>query len=102
MLSAGGSYAWTRQLTLSAGVQFVWARDAPGRWGIGPLAPWPDLPQYFDVIVNRTRITGGFDWSPRDRISVYLRYVYEDYEDLSVDFNSGTTHMFLTGLSAVY
>ena len=97
VLSAGGSYAWTRQLTLSAGVQFVWAHDA-----IDPLAAWPDLPQYFDVIVNRTRITGGFDWSPRDRISVYLRYVYEDYEDLSVDFNSGTTHMFLTGISAVY
>jgi len=97
VLSAGASYAWTRQLTFSAGAQFVWARDA-----IDSSEPWPDLPQYSDVIVNRIRITGGFDWSPRDRISAYLRYVYEDYEDLSVAFNSGTAHMFLTGLSAVY
>ncbi len=97
VLSAGGSYAWARRLTLIGGVQFVWARDT-----IDPLAPWPDLPGYFDVAVDRTRITGGFDWTLREQISAYFRYVYEDYQDNSVAINSGTAHMFLGGFSAVY
>ncbi len=61
-----------------------------------------DLPGYFDVAVDRTRITGGFDWCLREHISTYFRYLYEDYEDKSVTFNSGTAHMFLAGLSAIY
>lgn len=97
VLSVGGSYACNRYWTLSGGVQFVWSQNA-----IDPLTPWPDLPDYFDVVVNRARITGGVDWSPNDCISLYFRYLYEDYEDMSVDYNSGTTNMFLTGLSAVY
>lgn len=97
VLSVGSSYAWTRRLTLSGGVQFVRARDA-----VDPLAPWPDLTDYFDVVVDRTRITGGIDWLLHEHISAYFRYLYEDYEDKSVAFNSGTAHMLLTGMSASY
>ena len=93
----GGSYAWTPCVSLSGGVEFVWARNA-----IASLEPWPDLPQYFDVVVNRTRVTGGVDWWIRDGISTYFRYVYDDYQDLSVDYNSGSVHMFLGGVSALY
>lgn len=97
VLSVGGSYVWTRKLTLSGGVQFVWSRDL-----LDPLAPWPDLPAYSSVIVDRARVTGGLDWRLHEHVSAYFRYVYEDYEDESVAFNSGTAHMFLTGLSAIY
>lgn len=93
----GGSYAWSSNLSLSGSVQFVWARNA-----ISPFEPWPDLPQYFDVIVDRTRVTGGVDWLIRDGISAYSRYVYDNYQDLSVAYNSGLAHMFLAGVSAVY
>ena len=97
VLSVGGSHAWTRQLTLSGGVQLVWARDA-----MNPLEPWPDLAGYSDVIVNRARVTGGVDWHPRDRIAAYFRYIWEDYDDQSATYNSGTAHMLLTGLTATF
>ncbi|MFH1267523.1 MAG: hypothetical protein ABIK89_17510 [Planctomycetota bacterium] len=97
VVSVGGRYAWTRRLSLSGGVEYVWARDA-----IDPLAPWPDLDENFDVVVDRARVTGGVDWRLGEAISAYFRYRFEDYEDASVAFNSGTAHMFLAGLSAVY
>ncbi|MFV1966383.1 MAG: hypothetical protein ACC628_13250 [Pirellulaceae bacterium] len=97
VLSLGGSYAWAPRLTFSGATQLVWTRDA-----FDPLADWPDLPSYSEVNVNRTRVTGGVDWLVRERISTYLRYVYEDYEDKTQAFNSGTAHMFLSGFSGVY
>lgn len=97
VLSVGAAYVCTRQWTFSAGTQFVWTHDA-----MNPLEPWPDLAGYSDVIVNRTRVTGGVDWSPRDRVSLYFRYVWEDYDDASAIFNSGRAHMLLTGLSGTY
>jgi hypothetical protein len=97
VLSLGSSYAWSRSLTFSGGFQFVRARDA-----VDPLGPWPDLTDYFDVAVDRTRITGGIDWTLHEHIAAYFRYLYEDYEDKSVGYNSGTAHMFLTGMSAIY
>ncbi len=97
VLSFGASYAWLKSVTLSGGLQYVWALDA-----FDPLAPWPDLPAYSDVIVNLTRYTGGLDWYANDRVSAYMRYVYEDYEDSSVTYLSGNAHMFLGGLTAYY
>ncbi|MHC4399366.1 MAG: hypothetical protein ACYTG0_06785 [Planctomycetota bacterium] len=97
VVSLGGSYGWTQRLTLSGGLQLVRTRDA-----IDPLAPWPDLGQNFDVIVNRTRVTGGIDWCLREDVSSYFRYLFEDYEDKSTPFNSGSAHMFLAGLTVAY
>jgi len=97
VLSFGGSYALTRCFALSGGAQYVWAHNA-----IDPLAPWPDLPEYFDVIVDRTRLNAGVDWHVYENISGYFRYIFEDYEDESVAYNSGTAHMLLTGFSAIY
>lgn len=97
ILSLGAGYAWTPRITLSGGVEFVWARNI-----VDPLQPWPDLPEYFDVIVNTTRINTGIDFWVRDGISGYFRYVFGDYEDKSVDYNSGTAHLFLVGATVVY
>jgi hypothetical protein len=97
VLSIGAGYAWTPHVSLNGGIQYVWARNA-----IDSLQPWPDVADYFDVIVNRARCNAGVDWWLGDGITAYVRYVFEDYEDASVDYNSGTAHMFLTGASAVY
>ena len=97
MLSLGASYAWRESITLSGGLQHVWAFDA-----FDPLTPWPDLPAYSDVIVNTKRYTGGLDWYANDRVSAYMRYVYEDYDDASITYVSGSAHMFLGGFTAYY
>ena len=97
VVNVGSSFAWTPRVSLSGGVELVWARNA-----VSPPEPWPDLPQYFDVVVDRTRVTGGVDWWFRDGISGYFRYVYDDYDDKSVTYNSGRAHMVLAGFSVLY
>jgi hypothetical protein len=97
VLSFGAAYAWTQKVSLSGGLEFVNGKDA-----VDPLQPWPDLTDYFDVVVDRTRVTAGVDWRLRERISAYFRYRFEEYVDRSADYNSGTVHMTLLGLSAVY
>jgi len=97
ILSLGAGYACTPRVTLTGGVELVWARNA-----VDPFQPWPDLPDYFEVVVNKTRVNAGIDFWVRDGISAYFRYVFDEYEDKSVDYNSGTAHLFLAGASAVY
>lgn len=97
VLSVGAAYVWTPKVTLSGGLQLVSANNA-----IEPLELWPDLADYSDVIVDRTRVTAGVDWQLRERISAYFRYRFEEYLDESAQYNSGTAHMGLLGLSAAY
>ncbi|MHB8952939.1 MAG: hypothetical protein ACYC4U_08145 [Pirellulaceae bacterium] len=94
LLSFAGSYAWTKQLTFSGSLQWVWAADA-----FDPLEPWPDLPSYSNVLVNTQRYVSGIDWYAHTHISAYLRYVYENYDDASASYNSGRAHMVLAGLT---
>lgn len=95
VLSFGGSYAWTERWTLSGSVQFVWALNT-----FDPLESWPDLPEYSRVLVNTRRYTSGIDWSANRWATAYLRYMFEDYDDGSAPYNSGSAHMVLAGLSA--
>ena len=37
-----------------------------------------------------------------EKISAYFRYVFDEYDDRSVDYNTGAAHLFLAGASAVY
>ena len=62
-------------------------------------ADWTLLPSFSDVIVETTRINLGVDHEFGPSTSAYFRYVHFDFEDLSTDFNSGTTNMFLAGLT---
>lgn len=94
VLSFGGSYAWTERWTLSTSVQFVWALNT-----FDPLASWPDLPAYSEVLVNTRRYVSGIDWNANRWTSAYLRYIFEDYDDGSAPYNSGSAHMVLAGLT---
>jgi hypothetical protein len=93
VLSFGVSYAWTEQWTFSASLQNVWASDVSD-----PLDLWPDLMSYSNVQVNTRRYTCGVDWAAREHVSAYLRYIFEEYDDLTASYNSGRAHMLLAGL----
>ena len=93
----GTSYDWRESVTLSCNAQYVWALDA-----FDPRTPWTDLPAYSEVNVNITSYSGGLDWHANDRVSAYMRYIYEDYDDNSITYVSGSAHMFLGGFTAYY
>jgi hypothetical protein len=38
----------------------------------------------------------------RRYVNTYFRYNYYDYDDAYAAYNSGTAHMFLTGLSGTF
>jgi hypothetical protein len=94
-LSIGGSFAWTKRLLLSGSLQYVWGLNT-----FDPLQPWPDLPFYSEVVVNTKRYVSGVDWSANQWAAAYLRYIFEDYADGSAEYNSGSAHLVLAGLSA--
>ncbi len=52
-----------------------------------------------EVRVNTRRYVAGVDWQASERVSAYLRYTYEDYDDASASYNSGRAHMVLAGLT---
>jgi hypothetical protein len=97
VITLGSSYAVTERVILSSGIEFSRSRDV-----FDPLTLWPDLPTFSDILVETTRYNVGVDWQLRERISCYWRYIYLDYEDETVAYNSGTAHMLLTGVSAIY
>ncbi len=99
--SIGTSYAWTPTTILKGDVEWVRGKNqffAPSPAGTDLTL----LPFFSDVIVETTRLSAGVDWLLTDRISTYFRYVYFDYDDRSVGFNSGTSHMLLGGLAAAF
>jgi len=63
---------------------------------------WSSLPGRSAVIVETTRLTAGVDYWWRERISTYLRYNYFDYNDQGAGIESGTAHMFLAGINAMF
>lgn len=97
VVSFGGAYRYSRRLTLSGSCQFLRSRNA-----FDPFDPWPDLAPLSDVLVDQVRLSTGTDWWLREGISAFSRYRFEDYEDRSANRNSGTAHMWLTGLTAIY
>jgi hypothetical protein len=42
------------------------------------------------------------DWQPREQVTLYARYVYFDWDDLSQGTYTGNTHMVLAGTSILW
>ena len=65
--------------------------------------PYSDLGNHF---VASVPIPGGYmvgtDLRLTQNLNGYFRYNYYDWEDQQTGWNSGTTHMFLAGVSGVY
>ncbi len=97
VINLGTTYAWSESLTVTGGFEFVRGSNI-----FGSPTLWPDLPGYSDVLVETTRWTAGIDYQIFNGMDFYFRYQFFDYEDKSVDINSGTASMILTGMSAIF
>ena len=64
--------------------------------------PYTDLPGYSAVINDLYRLSAGFDYLVGPRVDAFFRYNFYDIIDSTADYNSGTAHMFLAGLSGTF
>jgi hypothetical protein len=78
-----------------------------------PPADWSLLSSLADVIIETQRATLGADWQPYSNLTVYARYIFYDWNDISSRApaplpgwyrgnDSGTDHMGLAGASLVW
>ncbi len=99
VVNVAASYAYSSRTQLVGSVE--WDRGS-NVFSVPPSpagADWTALPSFSDVIVETTRINLGVDHEFGPSMDAYFRYVHFDFEDLSTNFNSGTTNMFLAGLT---
>jgi hypothetical protein len=111
VVNLGGSYAWSKRLTLTGGIEYVrgsnvFVTEPPGlamtSTGAVIVPNWSTLPGRSAVIVETTRLTAGVDYWWRERISTFLRYNYFDYDDQGAGIDGGTAHMALAGVNAMF
>jgi len=102
VVALGGVYRWTPRLRLRQDVQYVQGDNAIDSTVFDDPHVWPAIEEVVRNVRHSVRISAGFDYSLRRRTIGYLRYTYLDYEDAVVDYNSGTAHLLLAGLSARY
>ncbi len=99
LFSCTANYAYSPRTQLIGRVE--WDRGS-NVFSVPPSpagADWSALPSFSDVIVETTRINLGIDHEFGPSANGYFRYVHFDYDDLSDGFNTGTTNMFLVGLT---
>ncbi|MFO1095924.1 MAG: hypothetical protein U0992_21850 [Planctomycetaceae bacterium] len=65
-------------------------------------ANWSQLPSFSDVSVQQHRVTAGGDWQPYENTTLYVRYIYFNFDDLASGVQTGTAHMALAGGGLVY
>jgi hypothetical protein len=64
-----------------------------------PPPNWTQLPSFSAVEVQTVRLTAGADWQPRPYTTLYTRYIFFDWDDLSQGTYTGNSHMVLAGAS---
>jgi len=122
VITLGTAYAATNALRLSGGFEYVWGTnffrgpseqtfsyddsrnypvDVPENI-VTETINYDSLPTYSVVRLQTYRLTGGIDYRLTCNINWFGRYNWYDWDDKSSPWNSGTAHMFLTGLSGVY
>lgn len=102
LISFSAHYAWTDNVQLLGGYEY----DRGTNTFVVPASPagadWSLLPSFADVIVETQRLTAGIDYQPMARTNLYFRYVFFDYNDISDNLYSGTSHMFLGGATRTW
>lgn len=114
LVSLSSTYAWSPTVNLLGGVEWNGGSnyfDAPPMDDAIVLGPpvslngpgdWSTLPLYSALRVETWRVTAGIDWQPRRHFTLYTRYVYFDWNDLSQGTYTGDAHMVLAGGSLLY
>jgi hypothetical protein len=116
----GGTYAVTCRVRLIGQIEYVKGIESAYELAGDPRTfdPAPDtagIPRLIRQDVATTRLTMGIDYQIRPRVSTYFRYVLYDYDDKADNARiaastqptnglplSGTSNVFLTGLSAYF
>jgi hypothetical protein len=115
LINLSANYAWTETVHLVGG--YEWNRgtnvfSVPPSTATPP-ADWSLLPSLADVIIETQRVTLGADWQPYNYLTVYARYIFYDWNDVSsrapaplpgwlTGNDSGTAHMALAGASVIW
>ncbi len=102
LVSFSSNYAWTACTQLVGGVEWNRGNNV---FSVPPStagADWTLLPTFSDVIVQTTRVHVGVDHEFGKSMNWYFRYVYFDYNDVAMDYNSGTANMFLAGVTMLH
>jgi hypothetical protein len=102
VVSFSAHYAITPRLRFNAGFEWnsgtnVWTAPTSTTG-----ADWSALPSYSNVIAETWRYNAGFDFLWRKSFNWFLRYNYFEYDDKTVNSNSGTLQTLLAGASAKY
>lgn len=102
LFSINANYACSPRAQLVGGLE--WDRGS-NTFSV-PLSPagadWAALPTFSNTIVETTRVNLGVDYEFGPSINGYFRYVHFDFDDLSMDFNSGTADMLLAGVTWIH
>jgi hypothetical protein len=112
VLNLGAAYAFTERLTLSGGLEYVHGFNGvstppspldqrPNLTTFTP-SPYTEISAASRVNINTYRLSAGVDYWLRDGITVFGRYNFYEYDDITAAYNSGTAHMFLGGVTAAY
>jgi hypothetical protein len=104
VINLGTTYLWTDEVQLIGGFEYVRGSNRFLSPQSPPTAttPYSDLPAYSDVLVDSYRCTGGFDYRLTEAATFYFRYHYLLFDDIASSTQTGTAHMLLGGVSAVY
>lgn len=115
MVSLSSTYALTPCVNLIGGMEWNRGRNdfnpppmtdsilLPGNPPVinGP-GDWSTLPTYSSVLANTVRFTGGVDWQPFHHTTLYARYVYYGWDDLSQGTYTGRANMVLAGAQVIW
>jgi hypothetical protein len=102
LVSLGATYAWSESVSMRAGYEFNRGTNVFTVPGSPAGADWSMLPSFADVIIETQRATLGADWQPYNNLTVFVRYVYYDWNDIGADLDNGTAHMGLAGASVIW
>jgi hypothetical protein len=102
LVSIGTAYAWSSCVRLLGGYEWNHGTNVFSVPASPAGADWSRLPSIGDVEVITQRLTAGADWKLCRNANVYFRYVFFDWDDVAADIDSGTAHMFLAGVTAVW
>jgi hypothetical protein len=100
VFNLGSTYRATRRLKLVGSAEYVTGINSA--YLVSGPAFLSDVPSLIAQDVQTTRFSAGADYQWRPRIGTYFRYVLFDYRDRSAGLNSGTSNMFLGGVSAIF
>lgn len=100
-IDLGGAYTPNSKWKFSGGYGYVWGNNLITNNPSPAGADWSTIPVATREDVITHKINSGVDYAWRERVSLYFRYNFFDFVDLTGP-QSGVAHMFLGGVNASF